>query len=86
MIGDGPQRARLEALAGHDAMILFAGALSDVDALLGGLDQLIAKKRDLKQAALDLGFVQVESGPLVRSSYHANETADAYERVASIRS
>ena len=42
--------------------------------------------RDLKQAALDLGFVQVESGPLVRSSYHANETADAYEMVASIRS
>lgn len=29
-----------------------AAALSDVDALLGGLDRLIAKKRDLKQAAL----------------------------------
>jgi type I restriction enzyme, S subunit len=29
-----------------------AAALSDVDALLGGLDQLIAKKRDLKQAAM----------------------------------
>ncbi len=29
-----------------------ASALSDVDALLGGLDQLIAKKRDLKQAAM----------------------------------
>jgi type I restriction enzyme S subunit len=29
-----------------------AGALSDVDALLGGLDRLIAKKRDLKQAAV----------------------------------
>ena len=25
----------------------------------------------LKQIALDLGFVHVESGPLVRSSYHA---------------
>ena len=34
--------------------------------------------RHLKQAALDLGFVHVESGPLVRSSYHAHETADAY--------
>jgi lipoic acid synthetase len=32
----------------------------------------------LKQIALDLGFVHVESGPLVRSSYHAHETADAY--------
>jgi lipoic acid synthetase len=35
---------------------------------------------DLKQTALDLGFVHIESGPLVRSSYHAHETADAYER------
>lgn len=38
--------------------------------------------RELKRAALDLGFVHVESGPLVRSSYHAHETADAYERAA----
>jgi type I restriction enzyme S subunit len=29
-----------------------AGALSDVDALIGALDQLIAKKQDLKQAAM----------------------------------
>src|SRR5579884_42716 len=38
--------------------------------------------RALKAIALDLGFVHVESGPLVRSSYHAHETADAYERAA----
>jgi lipoic acid synthetase len=38
--------------------------------------------RDLKAAALGLGFVHVESGPLVRSSYHAHETADAYARAA----
>jgi len=38
--------------------------------------------RDLKAAALDLGFVRVESGPLVRSSCHANETADAYQNAA----
>lgn len=31
----------------------------------------------LKQAALGLGFAHVESGPLVRSSYHAHEQADA---------
>jgi lipoyl synthase len=37
---------------------------------------------DLKGIALDLGFVHVESGPLVRSSYHAHETADAFERAA----
>ena len=34
--------------------------------------------QDLKQIALGLGFVRVESGPFVRSSYHAHETADAY--------
>lgn len=37
---------------------------------------------DLKQIALDMGFVHVESGPLVRSSYHAHETADAYAAAA----
>jgi lipoyl synthase len=38
--------------------------------------------RKLKQVALDCGFVHVESGPLVRSSYHAHETADAYAAAA----
>ncbi len=33
---------------------------------------------ELKQVALDLGFGHVESGPLVRSSYHAHEQADHY--------
>jgi lipoic acid synthetase len=34
--------------------------------------------RELKRIALDLGFGHVESGPLVRSSYHAHEQADSY--------
>lgn len=38
---------------------------------------------DLERAALDMGFVHVESGPLVRSSYHAHETADAYAAAAA---
>jgi len=33
---------------------------------------------DLKRVALDLGFGHVESGPLVRSSYHAHEQAESY--------
>ncbi len=33
---------------------------------------------ELKRRALEMGFVHVESGPLVRSSYHAHETADAW--------
>lgn len=36
----------------EDEQRAIAQALSDVDALLGGLDRLIAKKRDLKQAAM----------------------------------
>ena len=35
---------------------------------------------ELKQIALGLGFGHVESGPLVRSSYHAHEQADAYNQ------
>lgn len=35
----------------------------------------------LKQAALRFGFRHVESGPLVRSSYHANEQAEATARL-----
>ena len=42
-----------------------------------------AEFAELKQTALDLGFVHVESGPLVRSSYHAHETADAYAAAAA---
>ncbi|HVQ00942.1 MAG TPA: lipoyl synthase [Candidatus Thermoplasmatota archaeon] len=30
--------------------------------------------RDLKTIALDLGFTHVEAGPLIRSSYHAEQT------------
>ena len=36
----------------HAEQHAIAAALSDVDALIGALDQLIAKKRDLKQAAM----------------------------------
>jgi lipoic acid synthetase len=36
---------------------------------------------ELKRIALDIGFVHVEAGPLVRSSYHANEQADAAQAV-----
>jgi lipoic acid synthetase len=38
--------------------------------------------RELKRIALGMGFVHVEAGPLVRSSYHAHEQADAV-RLAS---
>jgi lipoic acid synthetase len=36
----------------------------------------------LKQEALDLGFAHVESGPLVRSSYHADGQLELIRRRA----
>jgi lipoic acid synthetase len=36
----------------------------------------------LKEIALEMGFAHVESGPLVRSSYHAHEQADAFKKRA----
>src|SRR5688572_5954798 len=40
----------------------------------------------LKREALGRGFVHVESGPLVRSSYHAHEQAEAFEKERGDRS
>lgn len=34
---------------------------------------------ELRMAAIDKGFVHCESGPLVRSSYHANEQFDSFK-------
>lgn len=42
-----------------------------------------AEFAELKRIALDLGFGHVESGPLVRSSYHAHEQADALQAARS---
>ena len=39
-----------------------------------------AEFAELKAQALALGFGHVESGPLVRSSYHAHEQTEAYEK------
>ena len=38
-----------------------------------------AEFAELKTIGLDLGFGHVESGPLVRSSYHAHEQTQAYD-------
>src|SRR6184192_3166866 len=39
----------------------------------------------MKEEALKMGFCVVQSGPLVRSSYHAHETADASRPQRSVR-
>src|SRR4029079_9219637 len=38
---------------------------------------------ELKRIGLELGFGHVESGPLVRSSYHAHEQTKSYEAARS---
>ena len=38
---------------------------------------------EFKRVALEMGFGHVESGPLVRSSYHAHEQAESLERRAT---
>ena len=48
----GDMRNLVVALPPLPEQRAIAGALSDVDALIGSLDQLIAKKRDLKQATM----------------------------------
>jgi type I restriction enzyme, S subunit len=52
--------------ADPDEQIAIAEALSDADALLGGLDRLISKKRDLKRAAMQ----QLLSGQTRLPGFH----------------
>ena len=61
----GEIRLRLPPLPEQRAI---AAALSDVDGLLGGLDRLIAKKRDLKQAAMQ----QLLTGQTRLPGFHGN--------------
>ncbi len=42
-----------------------------------------AEFAELKRIGLELGFGHVESGPLVRSSYHAHEQTQAFEAAQS---
>jgi len=62
-----------------------ATALSDVDALLDGLDRLIAKKRDLKRAAMQqllTGMARPPYGPSPRLLWGVGSEADSRYRIA----
>ena len=59
-----------------------AEALSDVDGLLGGLDRLIAKKRDLKQAAMQ----QLLTGQTRLPGFQGEWVAATLGEIAAIRS
>jgi type I restriction enzyme S subunit len=58
-----------------------ASALSDVDALLAGLDRLIAKKRDLKQAAMQ----QLLTGQTRLPGFHGEWEVVVFGDIAAIR-
>ena len=57
-----------------------ATALSDVDGLLGGLDRLIAKKRDLKQAAMQ----QLLTGQTRLPGYHGEWEVKAIHELSHV--
>ncbi|TDG15636.1 restriction endonuclease subunit S [Seongchinamella unica] len=59
-----------------------ADALSDVEVLLGALDRLIAKKRDLKQAAIQ----QLLTGQTRLPGYHGEWKVKRLDQLAEIRS
>ncbi len=58
-----------------------AAALSDVDALLGALDRLIAKKRDFKQAAMQQLLTGQTRLPGFSGKWETKRLGDALERV-----
>jgi len=58
-----------------------AMALSDVDGLLGGLDRLIAKKRDLKQAAMQQLLTGQSRLPGFRGEWELKRLGDVAEIV-----
>lgn len=60
---------------------LIAAALSDVDALISGLDQLIAKKRDIKQGALQ----QLLTGKTRLSGFRGEWEEANFGDIAKIR-
>jgi type I restriction enzyme S subunit len=58
-----------------------AEALSDVDGLLGGLDRLIAKKRDLKQAAMQQLLTAQTRLPGFHGEWATGTLSDAVSKI-----
>jgi len=58
-----------------------AGALSDVDALLDGLDRLIGKKRDLKRAAMQELFIGQTRLPEFHGEWEVVSFTDVFRKI-----
>ena len=63
-----------------DEQRAIAGALSDVDALLGVLDRMLTKKRDLKQAAMQQLLTGQTRLPGFKGKWEEHEVQDVIER------
>ena len=69
----------------RDEQRAIATALSDMDGLLGGLDRLIAKKRDLKQAAMQQLLTGQTRLPGFHGEWEVKRLRDLFEITSSKR-
>ena len=77
---------RLMQIPDWDAAEARLRELLALDANHAGAQSLASEFADLKTEALNRGFLYCESGPLVRSSYHAGEQLDSVRRhIAALR-
>jgi type I restriction enzyme S subunit len=63
----------------HEEQRAIAKALSDIDALLSGLDRIVAKKRDLKQAVLQQLFTGKARLPGFHGEWEVKRLGDVIE-------
>ena len=87
MVGSTFKRANVEQIRNFSVPMplppeqrAIATALSDVDGLLGGLDRLIAKKRDLKQAAMQ----QLLTGQTRLPGFHGEWEVKAIHELSQV--
>ena len=79
-------RESLQDLAGIGLNVLTLGQYLQPSAEYAPIDRWVTPEEfdSWKSVAHDLGIEVVESGPLVRSSYHADEQSDRYSRQAKL--
>ena len=80
-VNAGTLRGMLVPLPSHPEQRAIAEALRDVDGLLAALDRLIAKKRDLKQAAMQ----QLLTGQTRLPGFHGEWKVKRFGEVAFLR-
>ena len=91
MLGIGEREGEiwevLEALREVDCNILTVGQYLQPSAKHASIDRWVTPEEfaQWKTRGLEMGFDVVESGPLVRSSYHADEQAERYNNKINLR-